>query len=158
MSVQDLGAMGEFFGAFAVLATLVYLSIQTRLTRKAAQESAMFAVAEATRALPQMYAKYRTFMATPVLAEIVVKARTEPLDEKEGLMFSAIFEELFYIASCAYQSSITGADLIDSVAEIEHVVGEIDANPLALEVWKTQHPVLSKVSPDFTTLVDDRVL
>jgi hypothetical protein len=97
-------------------------------------------------------------MATPILAEIVVKARSEPLDDKERLMFSAVFEELFYIASCAYQSSTTGADLVDDEAEIQHVVGEIDANPLALEVWKTQHPVLLKVSPEFAALVDDRVL
>ena len=30
MTIQDLGALGEFFGSIAVLATLVYLALQTR--------------------------------------------------------------------------------------------------------------------------------
>ena len=158
MSVQDLGSMGELIGALAVLVTLIYLSIQTRLTRKAAQESAKFALAEATRAITQIYAKYRTFMTTPVLAEIVVKARVEPLNDKEQLMFSAVFEELFFVASCAYQSSFTGATLVDPGANLEHVVDVIHANPLALEVWKTQHSVLAKNSPDFVAKADEMLL
>ncbi len=30
MTIQDLGALGEFLGSIAVLATLVYLALQTR--------------------------------------------------------------------------------------------------------------------------------
>ncbi len=30
LTIQDLGALGEFFGSIAVLATLVYLALQTR--------------------------------------------------------------------------------------------------------------------------------
>ncbi len=30
MTIQDLGALGEFFGSIAVLATLIYLALQTR--------------------------------------------------------------------------------------------------------------------------------
>ncbi len=30
LSIQDLGALGEFFGSIAVLATLIYLALQTR--------------------------------------------------------------------------------------------------------------------------------
>jgi len=36
MSIAELGALGEFLGFFAVLATLVYLAVQTRQTRKLA--------------------------------------------------------------------------------------------------------------------------
>ena len=32
MSIQDLGAIGEFFGLFAILFTLFYLAKQTRLS------------------------------------------------------------------------------------------------------------------------------
>jgi hypothetical protein len=37
MSIQELGSLGELIGAVAVLATLVYLAIQTRLTRIASE-------------------------------------------------------------------------------------------------------------------------
>ncbi len=30
MTIQDLGALGEFLGSIAVLATLIYLALQTR--------------------------------------------------------------------------------------------------------------------------------
>ena len=30
LTIQDLGALGEFFGSIAVLATLIYLALQTR--------------------------------------------------------------------------------------------------------------------------------
>ena len=47
MSVQDLGAIGEFLGLFLVLATLVYLSIQTRQAKQvAASETARGVVAD----------------------------------------------------------------------------------------------------------------
>ncbi len=32
-TVQDLGALGEFIGAIAVVATLAYLAVQVRRTR-----------------------------------------------------------------------------------------------------------------------------
>jgi hypothetical protein len=47
MSLQDLGAIGEFLGLFLVLATLVYLAIQTRQAKQvAASEAARGVVAD----------------------------------------------------------------------------------------------------------------
>ena len=37
MTIQDLGALGELIGSVAVLATLVYLALQTRRTRIATE-------------------------------------------------------------------------------------------------------------------------
>ena len=36
MSIQELANIGEFLGAIAVLATLIYLGVQTRQTRQIA--------------------------------------------------------------------------------------------------------------------------
>ncbi len=35
LTIQDLGALGEFFGSIAVLVTLIYLAFQTRQNRMA---------------------------------------------------------------------------------------------------------------------------
>ena len=40
MSIADLGSLGEFVGAFAVLATLVYLSVQIRQSNRNAMATA----------------------------------------------------------------------------------------------------------------------
>lgn len=34
MSIQELGAVGEFLGFFAILVTLVYLSVQTKISQR----------------------------------------------------------------------------------------------------------------------------
>lgn len=47
MSIQDLGALGEFLGLFLVLATLVYLALQTRQAKQvAASETARGVVSD----------------------------------------------------------------------------------------------------------------
>lgn len=39
MILQDFASIAEIVGAFAIVITLVYLAIQTRLTRQAVEES-----------------------------------------------------------------------------------------------------------------------
>ena len=56
MSIQELGALGEFVGSIAVLATLVYLAIQTRHTRAANEASIQWQRANASREMSMMWA------------------------------------------------------------------------------------------------------
>ena len=42
-TIQILGNLGEFVGAFAVVATLIYLTIQVRHSRDAMQENSRLA-------------------------------------------------------------------------------------------------------------------
>lgn len=46
MSILELGALGEFLGSIAVLATLVYLSVQIRQNTKSMDESKKLALAQ----------------------------------------------------------------------------------------------------------------
>ena len=46
MSILELGALGEFLGSIAVLATLVYLSVQIRQNTKSMGESKRLALAQ----------------------------------------------------------------------------------------------------------------
>ena len=47
MTFQELGAIGELIGGLAVLLTLLYLAIQTKQARIAAEETANFAAIQA---------------------------------------------------------------------------------------------------------------
>ena len=47
MSIQELGALGEFIGSIAVLVTLVYLAIQIRQNTRSIEESQRMARVEA---------------------------------------------------------------------------------------------------------------
>ena len=46
MSIIELGAVGEFIGAIAVIATLIYLSMQIRQNTRAMEESRRLALAQ----------------------------------------------------------------------------------------------------------------
>ncbi len=46
MSTLELGALGEFLGSIAVLATLVYLSVQIRQNTRGMDESKKLALAQ----------------------------------------------------------------------------------------------------------------
>lgn len=46
MSIIELGAIGEFIGAIAVIATLIYLSMQIRQNTRAMEESRRLALAQ----------------------------------------------------------------------------------------------------------------
>ena len=47
MSIQDLGAIGEFIGSFFVLATLIYLAVQVRHSRELLEENRRLALSAA---------------------------------------------------------------------------------------------------------------
>ena len=154
MTIQDMGSLGEFVSAVAVLVTLVYLAIQTREARTAAEESAKFAAQEATRAAPAMYARFRSLVASPALAKVVVKARREALTEEEALQFSMMFEELIFAATTSYQSTLVGATTHGVEGDVHYVLSVLRENPLAVEVWRKQSPVVAQMSPEFLEAVN----
>ena len=51
MTVMELGALGEFLGVFALVATLIYLSIQVRYARDESEKAVLEARTTGTREL-----------------------------------------------------------------------------------------------------------
>ena len=87
MNWDAIGAIGEIIGAIAVVATLFYLAIQVRETRKDAKLSAIQAqrsAVQANRELRiQMFCSERD---SPYIPAIRIKAdHGEELDEEEKL-------------------------------------------------------------------------
>ena len=77
---QLLGNLGEFLGAFAVLATLLYLAIQVRDASRAAK----FAAVQANRA--QRIAGFNAVRDSPYLPPIMVKIQAgEELNAEEKI-------------------------------------------------------------------------
>ena len=60
MNWEVLGAVAEIVGAAAVLITLIYLSVQTRMTRIAAEETSKHATQQATNSTVEMYSRWRS--------------------------------------------------------------------------------------------------
>ena len=55
MTISELGSLGEFISSVVVLATLIYLAIQTSETRKATQANLLWSRVNASRDLATMW-------------------------------------------------------------------------------------------------------
>ncbi len=83
MSIVELGALGEFVGAIAVVVTLGYLAVQVRLASKSNQSNAI------ARAASDHIADMRLLAENPVLAIAFEKTqRGETLDSPESTQFA----------------------------------------------------------------------
>ena len=83
MSIMELGALGEFVGAFAVVATLIYLAFQVRQNTKAMRANALQAVMEGSRDVHLFAA------GNPQIRSITLKSRAGgELTEDEALAYS----------------------------------------------------------------------
>ncbi len=83
MSIMELGALGEFIGAIAVVVTLGYLAVQVRLSSKSTKSNAI------AQAASDHLANMRSLAENPALANAFEKAhRGEALDPPESTQFS----------------------------------------------------------------------
>ena len=160
MTIAELGSFGEFVGAIAVLATLIYLSIQTRLTREAAQETAGFASSQATFDSMTSYDQWRrSILENHELARIMVKARgDEPLTDAEELLFDLLFERLFFICAVSVQKSFQGTTFQKwDRSDVDWFVAVLKENPAAIEKWNRTKEVVRAISPVFIEAVDNGI-
>ncbi|RLA46317.1 MAG: hypothetical protein DRR06_05375 [Gammaproteobacteria bacterium] len=162
MNIQELGSLGEFVGAIAVMVTLVYLAIQTRLTRKAAEvtqraaeETAKYAGVQAGAAVVEGYSRWRMLMSKPDIAKIIVKAREdESLTDEEQVIYSAVFEELIYSASASFESSVESASFHTVSADVKNLLAVFKANPRVIAEWHRVHDITVGVSSRFVETID----
>lgn len=113
MNINELGSLGEFVSAIAVLITLIYLALQTRQSRIASQETAKFAGLEATYLTFNLYFDWRrTLLSNPENIRIIAKANEgDELTGAEGLALGLLFHDLFFAGSYAFASSIAGGSI-----------------------------------------------
>jgi hypothetical protein len=148
MTIQDLGAIGEFLGFFAVLGTLVYLSVQTRHARIASQRALTGAVGEA-------HARWRSALyENPELAALLARANSgESLTEGEQIQLRHLCFEIFVAGGFGYFTGKAGGPR----AEVRYMVDLLNDNPSILEQWKQQRHLGIEAHPDYIELVEKQL-
>ena len=81
MSIQELGSLGEFIAAIAVLVTLVYLALQVRHANSLARAQTRERMVEQAQ-----HEVYKGFIDNPSIWRSLYKR--EPLDETEWIQLS----------------------------------------------------------------------
>ena len=80
MTIMELGALGEFLGVFALVATLIYLSIQVRYTRDESEKAVLEARTTGIRELALSAATSEGLSAALVKADEAVGDTPHPFE------------------------------------------------------------------------------
>ncbi len=104
MSIVDLGALGEFVGAIAVVATLIYLTIQVRQSKEAMKENARLARAAVCKQTFEIFAEHRRHIIENAdVARIWREGLAgRDLDENDRTRFEQVGEEYIFGMNVAF--------------------------------------------------------
>ena len=161
MSIADLGAIGEFVGSIAVLATLVYLAYQTR------QNGQMLAQSKEAQIAAQVQANvagwdgfFRPILEHKGIAQLyrIVKAgEPVPVEEYERL------EALLALIALRLENLMVQVRLNPFTADSQHEtyeqllefwVDKVMTSPSSQEWWNENR---IGFTPEFAHLMDDQL-
>ena len=156
MNWEVLGILADMVSAAAVLVTLIYIAMQTRLTRLAVEDSAKHATQQATNSAVETYSRWRnmTLTGAEVPATLAKIRRDEELSEQEKITARAYFEELFYASAAVYRSGHSAASEHVASTTAAHLLFVIQQYPMAVEFWKETTPYVGNVSSEFVKEVE----
>jgi len=153
-----VGALGELTSAIAVVATLVYLSIQVRHSKAAVEENTRTAHIGVLEQHTQAQSRWRGRLAEDgELAKIWVAAKSgrDVLNEVDSERFNQHGRDFFNI----WRSSFAAAQSIGHLGQMEHISGSF-GNTLSghrglLELWGAGGRLYSELTvPEFVSAVE----
>jgi len=113
-TAQLLGNLGEFFGAVAVVVTLVYLAVQVK-------QGALQTRNNTIQALMSMEANGRFMMLNSDVSSFVVRVRKgDPLSEEEQAKLSSFMHGVFQHYEASYHAYLMGTvpkEIIEAIDE-----------------------------------------
>ena len=151
MSVQDLGAIGEFVGSVLVLVTLIYIAVQTKHARRSQLSLEQHAVHSGHREL------FVAVMNSPQIPDIITKARAgDSLTPAEEVRLSSMCKAHLNLILMQFQLRKVGIgeeiDLEEEAAELRDLFS--DYGGFFTAKW-TQ--MKASYASDFAAFVDDIV-
>ncbi len=93
MSISELGAIGEIIGAFGVIASLIYLSVQIRQNTHSMEEGRRLALAQTYQMRADALQQMLVTAANSRVGEIIVKLQEDGYPEDIESLNRLTFEE-----------------------------------------------------------------
>ena len=129
--------------------------MQTRMARLAAEESAKFSSQQPTLGIIGLYSGFRSLISEPETADALVKAQNGlELSDKEKLLFTTAFEELFYAGVGAYASGAASVSNHSAESDLNYVSEMLKQYPSAVPIWNRHRHLLRGLIQGFVTSVD----
>lgn len=163
MTILELGALGEFLGALAVVATLIYLSIQVRHSRglleaqrASMEEGTRLARAAAMDRHNDTVSRWRgRLIQDPEVSSLWHKATTgAELDQVESLRLQNLFIDwLNTFRSNFRHAKAIGEDGLARQAVLT-VASDLGKSPLLRKYWEWGRPMNELAASDFVRAVE----
>jgi hypothetical protein len=145
-----IGAVGEVVGAAAVVATLVYLSIQIRQNTRSNQVSAEI---EALQQLSSWVTRISTDKDAQRLWDLVAEG-SEPLSTEDSGQYLWIMGELFWVVESAFVQYRRGYLSKEAWTRFESTLVGTLSNKLTRDWWQNREV---PHSPEFRSHVDQLI-
>jgi hypothetical protein len=146
MSIMELGALGEFVGAFAVVVTLGYLAVQVRHSKTALETNSQETRAATRQAIleSEMFFQSQILSCAGTWEKVVVG---EPLEDREEMRKGIV---LYNMLMTQYENRYHQyrSGYLDAMPDIQLTVGF----PI-YENWRLSGGATSR-SPDFLEYID----
>ena len=151
MNWDAAGVLVEAIGMTVVLVTLIYLSMQIRLAREESQ-------IHSTYSSVNLYANWRSHLIdNPDLSELIAKANLgENLSEAEELRISTFMDDFIFTSFLSHATSRKGHPLYAQSAEVEYLVGFLEANPGLESHWERLRDYVDAWDPEFAEKIKMR--
>ena len=138
MSIMELGALGEFFGVFALVATLIYLSMQVRKSKRAMEENSLLVRQAALDRAFDHYSRHRNWIINDAeVARIWIDgAAGAQLNEVDARRFNSLATDMILLNRQAYLRSQIVKDDILKKTSTEIFARGLNRNTGMRRVWE----------------------
>ena len=142
LSIQDLGALGEFIGAFGVMASLIYVGLQIKQTRNVV-------MADSEASFAHLISESYLFLADHRhIAEMIAKETGRDPDE---LMMNAYWAASFFRLEDTFIKHNYGLMGPHAMRELKGTLRSIVRSPSAMTAWDGRR---DRFDEEFVEFVD----
>ncbi|MEQ8693914.1 MAG: hypothetical protein RIC85_01125 [Gammaproteobacteria bacterium] len=152
LSLEDWSRIADIVAAIGVIASLIYLAVELRLTRIASEAQLSYSSLE-------VYSRWRTALVdNSDLARAIAKANnSEALEPNETIQLNAVMDELFYAAAVSHSSTRQSGALHARDLDVDYVVRILSENHGLLAQWKRFERTSEPGFPEFRESVSNNL-
>ena len=144
-TAQLLGNFGEFFGAIAVVVTLIYIAYQLRQNTQSIERTEM-------RAGMEQYDRWRAAIQNPETAEMWLKGLADELTSRsERLSFEHLLAQYSYAIQNSWDCSERGISDKDGWTRVAPYFAKIFKTPGGARFWQRAQ---SQYPPEFVSALE----
>ncbi len=150
MTLQDLGAIGEFIGGIAVVITLVYLAVSIRQNTKSVRASTYQAILDSSRSDTEL------LLVHPHLERVYRVGRRNPekLNDDERPLFRMLVAQLLLSSESLFLQHQQGAIDSDYWQRRQQTLRGLLSQPGVRQWWAARGTPREYYDPGFRELVD----